>query len=64
MKPLNLKSLLPHLAAVGIFVVVALLFCKQALEGKDLQQSDIKWSGAFMDKQYVQWYARLSNRHQ
>jgi len=50
MKPLNLKSLLPHLAAVGIFVVVALLFCKPALEGKVLQQSDIiHWKGMSKD---------------
>jgi len=50
MKPLNFKSLLPHLAAIGIFVVVALLFCKPALEGKVLQQSDIiHWKGMSKD---------------
>ena len=50
MKALNLKSLLPHIAAIGIFVVIALVFCKPALEGKVLQQSDIiHWKGMSKD---------------
>jgi hypothetical protein len=36
-----LKKLLPHIIAVVVFLVVALLFCKPALEGKVLQQHDI-----------------------
>jgi hypothetical protein len=50
MKPLNFKSLLPHFAAIGIFVLIALVFCKPALEGKVLQQSDIiHWKGMSKD---------------
>lgn len=50
MKPLNLKSLLPHVSALGIFVLIALVFCKPALEGKVLQQSDIMhWEGMSKD---------------
>src|SRR4051794_31663142 len=32
----------PHFAAIGIFLVVALVYCKPALEGKVLQQSDVQ----------------------
>ena len=35
------KSALPHLIAVAIFAIVAIVYCKPALEGKVLQQSDI-----------------------
>src|SRR4030095_13836166 len=36
----------PHLIAIGIFLVVALVYCKPALQGKVLQQSDvIHWKG-------------------
>jgi hypothetical protein len=35
------KSLLPHLLAVIVFAIVAIVYCKPALEGKVLQQSDI-----------------------
>jgi len=50
MKPLNFKSLLPHFAAIGIFVLIALVFCRPALEGKVLQQSDIiHWKGMSKD---------------
>lgn len=50
MKTLNFKSLLPHLAALGIFILIALVFCKPALEGKVLQQSDIiHWQGMSKD---------------
>ena len=37
MKNWNWKVLVPHAIAVAIFVVVALLYCKPALEGKVLQ---------------------------
>ena len=40
MKKNNWKSLLPHLIAVIIFAVVAIIYCKPALEGKVLQQDD------------------------
>ena len=36
-----LKTALPHLIAVIIFAIVAIIYCKPALEGKVLQQSDI-----------------------
>jgi MFS family permease len=35
------KSVLPHLIAVLVFAVVAIIYCKPAMEGKVLQQSDI-----------------------
>src|SRR3569832_1185785 len=36
----------PHLAAIGIFLVISVVYCKPALEGKVLQQSDIlHWKG-------------------
>ena len=44
------KSALPHLIAVAIFAVVAIVYCKPALEGKVLQQSDItQWKGMAQD---------------
>ena len=50
MKTLNFKSLVPHLAAIGIFIFIAMVFCKPALEGKVLQQSDIiHWEGMSKD---------------
>ena len=36
-----IKTALPHLIAVAIFAIVAIIYCKPALEGKVLQQSDI-----------------------
>ncbi len=40
------KSALPHLIAIAIFAIVAIIYCKPALEGKVLQQSDItQWKG-------------------
>jgi hypothetical protein len=41
MKKFNWKSLLPHAIAVAIFVMVAVIYCKPAFEGKVVQQSDI-----------------------
>ena len=50
MKQLNLKSIIPHLIAVGIFLVVAALYCKPILQGKVLQQSDVvQWKGMAQD---------------
>jgi hypothetical protein len=44
MRKISLKQVVPHLIAIAVFVVVAVLFCKPALEGKVLQQSDnIQW---------------------
>ena len=36
-----LKKSLPHILAVLIFLVVAIVYCKPALEGKSLSQSDV-----------------------
>ena len=42
MKSLNLKSLVPHLIAIGIFLLVTIIFCKPSLEsGIVLKQSDM-----------------------
>ena len=41
MKNFAWKNLLPHAIAVVVFMVVALVYCKPALEGKVLQQSDV-----------------------
>ena len=47
MKKINFKVLLPHIAAVGIFLAVSLIYCKPALEGKVLQQHDVsQWKGS------------------
>ncbi len=44
------KVILPHLIAVAIFAVVAIVYCKPAIEGKVLQQSDIsQWKGMAQD---------------
>jgi len=46
MKKFNWKSLIPHAIAVGVFLIIALVYCKPALEGKVLQQIDITgWKG-------------------
>src|SRR5215204_4803711 len=40
------KKILPHLIAIVIFLVVSVFFCKPALEGNVLNQSDIiGWKG-------------------
>ena len=52
MKNWNWKILLPHGIALAIFVIVALIYCKPALEGKVLQQGDIiHWKGMSKDIQ-------------
>ena len=38
---IDFKKLLPHLIAIATFVIVSVLFCKPAFEGKVLQQHDI-----------------------
>ncbi len=44
------KSALPHITAVVIFAVVAIVYCKPALEGKVLQQQDVtQWKGMAQD---------------
>ena len=41
MKNFDWKKILPHVIAVAIFLIVAVIYCKPTLEGKVLQQSDV-----------------------
>jgi len=41
MKNFSFKTLMPHLAAIVLFILVAIVYCKPALQGKVLQQGDI-----------------------
>ncbi len=46
MKNINVKKLLPHLIAIVVFVIVSIVYCKPALEGKVLNQHDTQgWKG-------------------
>ena len=46
MKSFNFKKALPHLIAVAVFLIVAVIYCKPALEGKVVAQHDIQgWKG-------------------
>jgi len=50
MNQLNFKSVLPHIIAIVIFALVAIVYCQPALEGKVLQQSDVtQWKGMAQD---------------
>ena len=50
MQKIDWKKVLPHVIAIGIFLVVALIYCKPALQGKVLQQSDItQWKAMSKD---------------
>jgi len=50
MKKFQWKSLLPHAIAVGIFLIIAIIYCKPALEGKVLAQGDVvHWKGMAQD---------------
>lgn len=47
---MNWKKIIPHVLAIAIFLIVALIYCKPALEGKVLQQSDItQWKAMSKD---------------
>ena len=49
---MNFQKLLPHIIAVALFVIIAVIYCKPALEGKVLQQSDVMhWKGMAKDIQ-------------
>ncbi len=50
MKQFPWKPLVPHAIAVGIFLIVAVIFCKPALEGKVLNTTDVShWKGMAQD---------------
>ena len=52
MKHLNWQKLLPHITAIVIFLIVAAVYCKPALEGKVMQQGDLaQWKGMSKDQQ-------------
>lgn len=51
MKQNFLHKVLPHIIAVAIFLIVAVIFCKPTLEGKVLQQEDVS-----------QWKAMAQNQ--
>jgi hypothetical protein len=60
-----LTKILPHIVAIVLFIVIAVIYCKPALDGQVLQQSDITgWKGAVQqsveygkshDGQYPLW---------
>ncbi len=55
MKNFNFKKILPHLIAVVIFLIVAVIYCKPALEGKVVSQHDIQgWRG--MSQQSMEFH--------
>ena len=55
------KSALPHIIAVALFAIVAIIYCKPALEGKVLQQQDItQWKGMAQDAMV---YAEKNGQH-
>ncbi|MBG9377471.1 YfhO family protein [Panacibacter sp. DH6] len=46
MKNINWQKIYPHIIAIVIFLVVAALYCKPALQGKVMQQHDLaQWVG-------------------
>jgi hypothetical protein len=55
MKKLDFKKILPHLVAIGIFLIVAIVYCKPALQGKVVSQIDTQgWQG--MSHQSVEFH--------
>jgi hypothetical protein len=50
MKNISWKKIVPHAIAIGIFLLVAVIYCRPALEGQVLQQSDVvHWKGMAQD---------------
>jgi hypothetical protein len=46
----DVKKLIPHGIAIVVFLIVAVIYCRPALEGKVLQQSDITlWQGGIQN---------------
>ncbi|SFD81846.1 membrane protein YfhO [Chitinophaga sp. CF118] len=56
MKPDWFKKLLPHIIAIGVLLLLAVLYCKPVLDGKVLSQNDnIQWQA--MAKQSLDYKA-------
>jgi len=54
MKNFNFKKVLPHVIAIVVFLIVAVVYCKPALDGKVVSQMDIQgWRG--MSQQSVEF---------
>ncbi|MBS1730969.1 MAG: YfhO family protein [Bacteroidetes bacterium] len=52
MNKINWQKLYPHFVAIVLFVIVAVVYCKPALQGKVLQQGDLaQWVGMSKDQQ-------------
>ena len=52
MKNFDWKKIVPHVLAIGIFLIVAVIYCKPTLEGKVVIQNDIThWKGAFQQSE-------------
>ena len=50
MKSINWKQAFPHLIAILVFLIIAVVYCHPALSGEVLQQSDIlHWQGMAQD---------------
>src|SRR5204863_5139750 len=48
----NWQKIYPHLIAIAIFLVVAAIYCKPALQGQVMQQGDLaQWKGMAKDQQ-------------
>ncbi len=48
-------KILPHIIAVAVFLIVALIYCSPALEGKVVAQSDVThWKGSIHNSQLYQ----------
>ncbi|MEP6616082.1 MAG: YfhO family protein [Ginsengibacter sp.] len=57
MKKIDFKKLLPHLIAITIFLLVAIVYCKPALEGKVVYQPDVQgWRG--MSQQSMEFHEK------
>ncbi len=54
MKNFSFKKILPHIIAVVVFLIVSVVYCKPALEGKVISQHDIQgWRG--MSQQSIEF---------
>ena len=50
MKKFDWKTLLPHVIALAIFLIIAVIYCKPVMEGKVLHQQDIvQWKAMSKD---------------